>query len=62
MTPLLRTIIGEIGLSAVIAAASVIGLPKLVDPAAAANYPLAIAIFVLCSLSFAGYEFFTRQT
>lgn len=62
MTPIVRTIIGEVGLSAIIAGVAVIGLPKLSDPAAPANYPLAAIVFILCSLAFAGYELFARRT
>jgi hypothetical protein len=62
MSPVLRIIISEVGLSAVIAAASVNGLPKLSDPAAAVNYPLAVIVFLACSFAFTGYELLTRQT
>lgn len=62
MTPVVRTIIGEVGLSAVIAAVAVIGLPKLSDPTAPANYPLAVVVFLACSLAFASYELFARRT
>lgn len=62
MTSVTRTIISEVGVSAAIAAASVIVLPKLSDPAAPINYPLAVIVFLACSFAFAGYELLTRRT
>jgi len=62
MTALQRIIVSEIGLSAVIAAASVIGLPKLSDPAAPVNYPLAVIVFLACSFAFVGYELLARRS
>ncbi|GAA3068781.1 hypothetical protein GCM10010520_15520 [Rhizobium viscosum] len=62
MTAFQRIIISEIGLSAVIAAAAVIGLPKLSDPAAPVNYPLAVIVFLACSAAFVGYELFARRS
>lgn len=61
MTSITRTIISEIGVSAVIAAGSVVVLPKLSDPSAPVNYPLAVSVFLACSLAFAGYEFLSRR-
>jgi hypothetical protein len=61
MTSFTRTIISEIGVSAVIAAGSAVVLPKLADPTAPINYTTAFGVFLACSLAFAGYEFLTRR-
>lgn len=61
MSPVIRMIAQETALSALISAVAVIGLPKFFDPAAPVNYPLALGVFVLMSLTFAAYELFVRR-
>jgi hypothetical protein len=40
----------------------VIGIPKLTDPNAAANYPLAIGVFLMMSAAFVAYELITGKS
>ncbi|MFS2154463.1 hypothetical protein [Rhizobium sp. Rhizsp42] len=61
MSPVIRMIARETALSALISAVAVIGVPKLFNPAAPVNYPLAIGVFALMSLAFAAYELLVRR-
>lgn len=61
MTDLSKLIVQEVALSAVLAGGTVIGIPKLTDPNAAANYPLAIGVFLAMSAAFVAYELLTRR-
>jgi hypothetical protein len=62
MTRRSKLIIQEVALSAVLAAGAVIGIPKLTDPNTAANYPLAIAVFLTMSAAFVAYELITGKS
>ncbi|MBY4611641.1 hypothetical protein K6M90_28885 [Rhizobium sp. 9T] len=61
MTRRSKLIVQEVALSAVLAAGTVIGIPKLTDPNAAANYPLAIGVFLMMSAAFVAYELITGK-
>ncbi|AHG48452.1 hypothetical protein RLEG12_05895 (plasmid) [Rhizobium leguminosarum bv. trifolii CB782] len=61
MTRFAKLIIQEVALSAVLAVGTVIGIPKLADPNAIANYPLAIVVFLAMSLALVAYELLTRK-
>ncbi|MDC9836458.1 hypothetical protein [Rhizobium binxianense] len=61
MTSFSKLIVREVALSAVLAAGTVIGIPKLVDPNTSANYPLALVVFLAMSVVFAAYELLTRK-
>ncbi|MBY3367125.1 hypothetical protein [Rhizobium laguerreae] len=62
MTALSKLIMQEVALSAVLAAGAVIGIPKLTDPNAAANYPLAMGVFLAMAATFVAYELFVTKS
>ncbi|MDK4734361.1 hypothetical protein [Rhizobium sp. CNPSo 3490] len=61
MTGFWRLIVQEVVLSAILAAGSVIGLPKLANPNASADYPLAAVVFLAMSAALVTYELLTRK-